>query len=73
MPKKMKRSRKTKRWIQKTHLKKGALHRELGIPEGQIIPLAMLQRAAKAPGKLGHRARLALTLRKLPRHHGPRY
>jgi hypothetical protein len=71
----MKRAKRMKRgskWIQKTHLKHGALHRELGIPTGEKIPLHILQQAAREPGKLGHRARLALTLRKLPRHHGPR-
>jgi hypothetical protein len=47
--------------------RKGALHRQLGIPAGEKIPLARLRRAAKAPGLLGKRARLALTMRKF--HH----
>lgn len=39
--------------------KKGALHRQLGIPAKQKIPAATLSKAAKAPGTLGKRARLA--------------
>ena len=56
-------------WIQRAlrNRKKGALHRQLGIPERQRIPLRVLERAATAPGKLGRRARLALTLRRLRR------
>jgi hypothetical protein len=57
------RRRRLKRWIQRIHLKKGALHRQLGIPVGEKIPLSLLHATAKEPGKLGHRARLALTLR----------
>lgn len=53
-------------------MKKGALHKELGVPEGKKIPKKKLAKAAKAGGKLGKRARLAETLEKLPRHHGPR-
>jgi hypothetical protein len=61
-----------KKFIQKMHMKKGALHKELGVPEGKKIPKKKLAKAAKAGGKLGKRARLAETLEKLPRHHGPR-
>jgi hypothetical protein len=57
------RTRKPKRWIQGALGKPGALHRELGIPAGERIPVATLRKAAKATGKLGSRARLALTLR----------
>jgi len=66
--------RRKKLWIQGAigRGKRGALHRMLGIPEGENIPLKLLRKASKKGGKLGHRARLALTLRKLPRHHGPR-
>ena len=62
------------KWIQKAIPKshKGALHRELGVPEGKKIPESKLNSAAKEPGKLGKRARLAKTLEKLPRHHGKR-
>lgn len=61
------RKRKRKRWIQhalRFH-KKGVLHRQLGVPVGESIPLSLLREAAEAPGKMGYRARLALTLRKI--------
>jgi hypothetical protein len=56
-----------KRWIQRAlrKHKKGALHRQLGVPEGEVIPLSLLRDAAKAPGLLGQRARFALNLRKV--------
>ncbi len=41
----------------------GALHRELGIAPGSKIPVAKLKKAAASDGKLGARARLALTAR----------
>ena len=41
---------------------KGALHRELGVPQGQKIPKAKITKAAQAGGLLGQRARLAETL-----------
>lgn len=53
------------KWIQKAIKNPGALHRELGVPEGKKIPAKTLAEAAKKPGKLGQRARLAETLRKL--------
>lgn len=53
----------TKKWISKAISKPGALHKQLGIPEGKKIPAKTLAKAAKAPGKLGQRARLAKTLR----------
>tara|TARA_R100000306_G_C4306152_1_gene107738 strand:- start:245 stop:421 length:177 start_codon:yes stop_codon:yes gene_type:complete len=52
-------------WIQKANIKKGALHRQLGIPEGKKIPKSTLRRCAKAAGKLGKRCRLALTFSKM--------
>jgi hypothetical protein len=62
----MKRRRKRKkRWIQTIHIRKGALHRQLGIPVGEKIPVSLLHEVEHEPGKLGHRARLALTLRRL--------
>lgn len=45
----------------------GALHRELGVPLGQKIPQAKLEKAAHAGGKLGERARFAETLEHM--HH----
>ena len=50
------------KWIQKAKIKKGALHEEMDIPEGKKIPKAKLEKAAKKPGKLGRRARLAEVL-----------
>jgi hypothetical protein len=50
-------------WIQKAIKKPGALRKELGVKKGQKIPAKELTAAAKAPGKLGQRARLAKTLR----------
>lgn len=44
---------------------KGALRKQLGVKEGETIPVAKLRAAAKKGGKLGQRARLAITLRKL--------
>jgi hypothetical protein len=39
------------------------LHKELGVPKGEKIPAKKLDKAAKAPGKLGQRARFAETLK----------
>jgi len=55
----------SEKWIQKAIKKPGALHKELGVPEGKKIPEKKLNKAAKAPGKEGRRARLAVTLKKL--------
>jgi hypothetical protein len=51
------------KWIQKAIKKPGALHKELGVKKGEKIPAKKLAKAAKAPGKLGARARLAETLK----------
>ena len=53
------------KWIQKAIKKPGALRSALGVKEGQKIPAGKLAKAAKAPGKMGQRARLAQTLGKL--------
>ncbi len=53
------------KWIQKAGIKKGALHKELGVPEGKKIPAKKLESAAKKPGVEGKRARLAQTLKGL--------
>ena len=55
------------KWIGKIGMKKGALHAELGVPQGQKIGKAKIAKAAKAGGILGKRARLAETLGKLGR------
>lgn len=52
-----------KNWISGAIKKPGALHRQLGVPEGQPIPQEKLDQAAQAGGKLGQRARLAETLK----------
>ena len=54
-----------KKWIQAAISKPGALRKSLGVKEGQNIPTARLSAAASKPGKMGKRARLAQTLRKL--------
>lgn len=58
------------KFIQKAIKKPGALHRQLGVPEDEKIPESKLKAAAKKGNtKLAKRARLALTLEKLP-HRG---
>lgn len=51
-----------KDWIQKMHMKKGALHKEMGIPMGTKIPKNKLKAAANKGGLEGRRAKLAETL-----------
>jgi len=53
----------TKNWIAGAIKKPGALKKELGVKKGDKIPAKKLAAAAKKPGKLGQRARLAETLR----------
>jgi len=55
----------TEKWIQKAIKKPGALRAELGAKPGKPIPEKKLATAAKKPGKLGQRARLAETLKGL--------
>ena len=50
-------------WIAGAIKKPGALRKALKAKKGQPIPAAKLAAAAKAPGKLGQRARLAQTLK----------
>ena len=52
-------------WIKGAIKKPGALRKELGVAAGKNIPAKKLAAAAKKPGKLGQRARLAETLKKL--------
>jgi len=54
-----------KDWIKGAIKKPGSLRRSLGVKKGQKIPAKKLAAAAKKPGKLGQRARLAQTLRKM--------
>jgi len=52
-----------KNWIAGAIKKPGSLRRELGVKAGKTIPAKKLNAAAKKPGKLGQRARLAKTLK----------
>jgi len=54
-----------KNWIQGAIKKPGQLHKDLGVPAGKKIPAGKLAAAAKKPGKVGQRARLAQTLKKM--------
>jgi hypothetical protein len=51
------------KWIQKAIKKPGALRASLGVKEGKTIPAKKLAAAAKKPGVMGQRARLAETLK----------
>jgi len=57
--------KKKKNWIAGAIKHPGALHRQLGVAKGKKIPAKKLAKAAKAGGKLGRRARLAQTLKKM--------
>lgn len=54
-------------FIQKAIKHSGALREELHVKKGKKIPKSKLKKAAKAKGKEGKRARLAITLRGLRR------
>lgn len=54
-----------RKWIQSAIKKPGALRKSLGIKKGKKIPAKRLAKAAKKGGKLGQRARLAQTLRRI--------
>jgi len=56
---------KDKKFIQKSIKKSGSLRKSLRIKKGETIPKSKLKAAAKKPGKLGQRARFAITLGKL--------
>jgi hypothetical protein len=55
----------TKKWIQKAIKEPGSLSKQLGVPEKENIPMGKLKAAAEKDGKLGKRARLAMTLKGL--------
>lgn len=55
-----------KKFIQGAIKHPGALHEELGVPQGKKIPEGRLEAAAKKPGIEGKRARFAETLKGLP-------
>jgi hypothetical protein len=52
----------SKNFIKGAIKKPGALHSDLGVPQGKKIPPAKIAAAAKKPGKVGQRARFAQTL-----------
>lgn len=55
-----------KNFIQKMHLKKGALREELHVPEGKKIPAAKLEKAAHSKNPLlKKRAVLAESFKKM--------
>lgn len=56
---------KNRKWIQQAIGQPGALHQQMGVPQGQKIPPAKVAAAASSGGVLGQRARLAQTLAKL--------
>lgn len=58
-------------WIEHAHLKPGALHNKLGVPEGKRIPNGVLKKAehSKSP-KLAKEANTAATLRAMHRKYG---
>ena len=55
-----------KNWIAGAIKHPGALHRDLGVPQGQKIPKAKIAKAAQSSNPtLARRARLAVTLGKM--------
>lgn len=55
-----------KKWIAKAISRPGALHKQLGVPQGEKIPEKKLAKAAKSDNPtLAKRARLAKTLKGL--------
>ena len=61
----MKKGGSTSKWIQSAIKKPGSLKKSLDVKAGEKIPAKKLAAAAKKPGKMGQRARLAQTLSKL--------
>lgn len=53
------------KFIQSAIKKPGTLRASMGVKKGEKIPAKKLAVAAKKPGKMGQRARLAQTLSKL--------
>jgi len=58
------------KWIQEAIKKPGALRAALHVKEGKNIPKGKLEAAAKKPGLMGQRARLAETLGKMRKADG---
>jgi hypothetical protein len=55
-------------WIAGAIKHPGALHRQMGVRMGQKIPASRLRSAARKGGKMGARARLAMTLRRMHKY-----
>ena len=53
----------TKNWIKDAIKKPGSLKKALGVAADKKIPASKLAAAAKKPGKMGKRARLAETVK----------
>lgn len=51
------------KWIAGAIKHPGALHEDLGVPQGEPIPASKLAAAAEKGGTVGRRARLAQTLK----------
>ncbi len=59
----------TEKFIQKMHMKKGALHKSLHVPEGKKIPEKKIEKAEHSKNEtLRKRAVLAETLKRLRSH-----
>jgi len=76
MTTKKRRTRRSRLWIQRAVKKPGALTRSIRAKWGDraftsrgTIKTEYLRKATKVKGVMGRRARLALTLRKLPRRY----
>lgn len=55
-------------WIQGAVKKPGALHKSLGVPQGQKIPIKKIEKATHSSSpKLRQRANLAMTFKKMNR------
>ena len=54
-------------WIADAIKRPGALRSRFGMKKGEKIPAGKLDKAAKAPGRLGQQARLAKTLKSFRR------
>lgn len=64
---------KKKNWIAGAIKHSGALHKSLKVPKGKPIPASKLKKAEHSKNPTtAKRARLAETLKALPKHHGPR-
>jgi hypothetical protein len=62
--KKRAKKRASRKWIQAAIKRPGALHKALHVPEGVVIPLALLHKAEAKGGCIAREAYLAETLRK---------